>query len=251
MFDLLRARIRHGYQAVKNIRTASVHERYRGFPVIADELSVEFSSLAGVCPGNALDPASASIDIGKCVFCNECARQSNGGISFTNFHKTATDSRDKLIIKPGTTTKEFLQSASASRKKIRSLFGRSIKLRSVSAGGCNACELELNACGNVNFDMGRFGIDIVASPRHADGVIITGPISENMSSALQDTYHAIPEPKIVILMGTCAISGGLFSKSPAIDRSFLSSVDVDLFIPGCPPHPLTVINGLLDLIGRK
>jgi Ni,Fe-hydrogenase III small subunit len=251
MFDLLRARFRHGYQAVKNIRTAVVHERYRGFPVIANEQSVDLAECAKVCPGNALDPASASIDIGRCVFCNECARQSNGGIRFTNFHKTAAGSRDRLIIKQGTTAKEYIETAASVNKIIRSLFGRSIKLRSVSAGGCNACELELTACGNVNFDMGRFGIDIVASPRHADGIIITGPISENMSSALQDTYHAIPEPKIVIAMGTCAISGGLFSGSPAIDRSFLSSVNVDLFIPGCPPHPLTVINGLLDLIGRK
>ena len=131
------------------------------------------------------------------------------------------------------------------------MFGRSLKLRSVSAGGCNACEGELGASSNVNFDMGRYGIDMVASPRHADGIVITGPVTENMAAALEDTYSAIPSPKIVIAMGSCAISGGMFDGSPAVKRDFFERVKVDLFIPGCPPHPLTVVNGILGLVGRK
>ena len=136
------------------------------------------------------------------------------------------------------------------RREIKSLFGRSLKLRQVSAGGDNSCELELNAANNVQFDMSRFGIDFVASPRHADGVVITGPITKNMAKALEICYEAIPEPKIVVLVGTDAISGGIFEDSDQLDRSFLENHKVDLYIPGNPAHPLTIINGLLDLTGR-
>lgn len=110
----------------------------------------------------------------------------------------------------------------------------------------------MNAAGNVNFDMGRYGIEFVASPRHADGIVITGPISVNMAEALQICYDATPAPKIIILVGTDAISGGLFEKSPLIDRSFLDRYSVDLYVPGNPAHPLTFINGVMDLIrGNK
>ncbi|HPN64944.1 MAG TPA: NADH:ubiquinone oxidoreductase, partial [Candidatus Goldiibacteriota bacterium] len=126
-----------------------------------------------------------------------------------------------------------------------------LKLRQVSAGGCNGCEMELNACSNVNFDMGRFGIDFVASPRHADGIVITGPVTKNMAPALEDTYKSIPLPKIIIAAGTCAISGGVFKDSDALDRSFFEKHKIDLYVPGCPVHPLTFVNGVLKLIGRK
>ena len=126
-----------------------------------------------------------------------------------------------------------------------------MKLRQVSAAGDNSAELELNAAGNVNFDIGRFGIEFVASPRHADGIVITGPISENMAAPLQICYDAIPDPKIIILCGVDAISGGIFSDSPALNRKFLDKYKIDLYIPGNPPHPLTFINGVLDLIKKK
>jgi len=96
--------------------------------------------------------------------------------------------------------------------------------------------------------MGRFGIDIVASPRHADGIIITGPITENMANALEDAYLSIPDPKIIILAGTCAISGGIFQTSQAHKREFLEKYQVDLYVPGCPIHPLTFINGISDIL---
>jgi len=149
-----------------------------------------------------------------------------------------------------TNAQSYEKTAIQARKDIKKLFGRSLKLRSVSAGGCNGCEMELNACSNVNFDMGRFGIDVVASPRHADGIIITGPITENMVYALNDSYLAVPHPKIIIVVGSCAISGGKFAGSPAINREFLKNHKIDLYIPGCPVHPLTVINGILNFIGR-
>ena len=111
--------------------------------------------------------------------------------------------------------------------------------------------MELNAANNVQFDMSRFGIDFVASPRHADGVVITGPITVNMAEALQICYDATPEPRIVVLVGTDAISGGIHERNPALDRSFIEKYPVDLYIPGHPAHPLTIINGLLDLTRKK
>ena len=109
----------------------------------------------------------------------------------------------------------------------------------------------MNASGNVNFDMGRYGIEFVASPRHADGIVITGPISGNMAEALQICYDATPSPKIVVLTGTAAISGGIFENSPDLIRSFFNDIKPDLYVPGNPPHPLTFINGILDLTRRK
>jgi Ni,Fe-hydrogenase III small subunit len=103
----------------------------------------------------------------------------------------------------------------------------------------------------VNFDMGRYGIEFVASPRHADGIVITGPISENMAEATQICYDATPDPKLIILVGTDAISGGIFEGSPAVNRSFLDKYKIDLFVPGNPAHPLTFINGILSLLGKK
>jgi Ni,Fe-hydrogenase III small subunit len=129
------------------------------------------------------------------------------------------------------------------------MFRRSLKLRQVSAGGDNSCEMELGAAGNVNFDMGRYGIEFVASPRHADGLVITGPLSENMARALEICYDATPAPKVIILVGTDAISGGLFAGSPALKRDFIESHHIDLYVPGNPAHPLTFINGVMDLLG--
>ena len=132
---------------------------------------------------------------------------------------------------------------------MRRRFGHSLKLRSVSAGGCNGCELEINALTNVNFDIGRYGIDIVASPRHADGLVLTGPITRNMADALQLCWDAMPDPKLVIAVGACAISGSPFEGSPAVERSFLERFKPTLYVPGCPPHPLTFVCGVLDLLG--
>src|SRR5260370_33584241 len=133
---------------------------------------------------------------------------------------------------------------------MRRLFGRSLKLRVVSAGGCNACEADVSVLGTLGFDLGRFGIQIVASPRHADGLLITGPVTENMKFALLKTYEAVPAPKVVIAVGACGIAGGPYIGHPQQHNGADSVVPVDLYIPGCPPHPWTILDGLLRLLGR-
>jgi Ni,Fe-hydrogenase III small subunit len=143
-----------------------------------------------------------------------------------------------------------LKLAHALDEKTRRLFGRSLKLRVVSAGGSGASEADLNVLGTVVFDMGRFGIQVVASPRHADALVVTGPVTENMRSALLDTYAAIPSPKLVIAVGAEAISGGVFRDHPEVHNGCGSFLPVDLYIPGWPPHPLTILDGLLRLLGR-
>jgi Ni,Fe-hydrogenase III small subunit len=133
--------------------------------------------------------------------------------------------------------------------RTRKLFGRSLRLRSVVAGSCNGCEAELAALGNVVFDMGRFGIQFVASPRHADGIVITGVVNANMRDAVERTYAAVPDPRLVIAVGACPASGGPFRGSLEI-VGMPDDIPVHLWIPGCPPHPLTVLDGLLRLLGR-
>jgi Ni,Fe-hydrogenase III small subunit len=145
---------------------------------------------------------------------------------------------------------DALQFAQVLDEQTRRLFGRSLKLRQVSAGGCNACEADVNVLNTVVFDLGRFGIQFVASPRHADGLLITGPVTQNMRLALQKTYDAVPAPKMVIAVGACAIAGGPFIDHPEVHNGADAVVPVDLYVPGCPPHPLTILDGLLRLLGR-
>ena len=205
-----------------------------------------------VCPTGALKLNPISIDMGKCTFCGACKNVcETHAVDFSNFYKLTSTDREKLIITEDMSASDYEKVAIEVKKEITSMFSKSLKLRQVSAGGCNGCEMELNACSNVNFDMGRFGIDFVASPRHADGIVITGPISENMAFALEDCYKSVPNPKIVILCGACAISGGVFQESSTLNREFLKKYPIDLYIPGCPVHPLTFINGILSYIQDK
>ena len=242
MLETLKLRIYQGQQFIKDIPNAQMREQFRGFPTIVDAQVDE-----KICPTGAISNNPLSIDMGKCTFCGACARKCSS-IKFSNYYKLASTDRNKLIITPNMTGEEYNKVAFEVRKEIKKVFGKSLKLRQVSAGGCNGCEMELNACSNVNFDMGRFGIDFVASPRHADGIVITGPISENMAYALEDCYKSTPEPKIVVLCGACAISGGVFQNSTKLNRAFLEKYPIDLYIPGCPVHPLTFINAILDFI---
>ena len=240
---------KHGIQYVPDLKKVELAPLFRGRPVISDDISAtEAVMLSKLCPVNAFNEHDCSIDLGRCVFCKECEFACPGKIRFTNDYKIATNDRESLFVRSGDNSIDI--DDSNVRKEIRKLFKHSLKLRQVSAGGDNSCEMELNASGNVNFDMGRYGIEFVASPRHADGIVITGPITENMAEALQICYDAVPHPKIIILVGTDAISGGIFSESNALQRKFLEKYPVDLYVPGNPSHPLTFINGILRLLGK-
>ncbi len=245
MFDTLKLKYYQGNQFIKDIENAPMREAFRGFPVLNP--NVDCSGLEEVCPTGAISTNPLCVDMGKCTFCGKCSKVSDA-VKFTNGYKLTSSSREKLVVTPDMTYEEYQKTAVEVKKEIIKVFGKSLKLRQVSAGGCNGCEMELNACSNCNFDMGRFGIDFVASPRHADGIVITGPISENMAYALEDCYKSTPDPKIVVLCGACAISGGVFQASQKLNREFLDKYPVDLYIPGCPVHPLTFINGILSYI---
>jgi Ni,Fe-hydrogenase III small subunit/NAD-dependent dihydropyrimidine dehydrogenase PreA subunit len=249
MIENIKILIHQGKQYIPDVTQAEVPGIFRGRPIITDS-AVDEQSLVELCPTGAISANPVCIDLGKCIFCGECAFAYPGKITFTTDYKIVTNERNRLVIKEGS-NKPIELNPELIRKEISKYFSGSLKLRQVSAGGDNSCELELNACGNVNFDMGRFGIEFVASPRHADGIVITGPITENMAEPLQICYDAIPEPKIIILAGTDAISGGIFADSPALNRSFLSKYTIDLFVPGNPIHPLTFVNGVLELIRRR
>lgn len=252
MLDTLKARIYQGKQYIKDIENAPMRAQFRGLPVLEAEKCSKCGKCLNVCPTGALKINPLSIDMGKCTFCGACKNIcENHAVDFSNFYKLASTSRENLIITEDMQSTLYEKIAVETKKEITSVFSHSLKLREVSAGGCNGCEMELNACSNVNFDMGRFGIDFVASPRHADGIVITGPITENMAYALEDCYKSVPNPKIVILCGACAISGGVFQESSQIKREFLEKYPIDLYIPGCPVHPLTFINAVLSYIREK
>jgi Ni,Fe-hydrogenase III small subunit len=155
----------------------------------------------------------------------------------------------QMDVQPGPTLEE---SAAALRDRIRGRLGRSLHVRQIDAGSCNGCELEIAATTNPLFDLERFGVHFVASPRHADVLLVTGPVTRNMEIALQRTYEATPEPRVVVAVGACGCSGGIFGESGyaalgGVDRV----VPVDVYIPGCPPRPQAILNGLLVAVGVR
>ena len=240
----------HGWQYIPDLNNVTLTEEFRGRAelTVTDEMN-DVEAAAKMCPTGAITVAPFTLDLGRCLFCGECALRAPRNIRFTNDYKIGSTSRQALIITPETKAIDFHKENVESF--IPKLFGRALKLRQVSAAGDASVEMELNATGNVNFDFGRYGVDFVASPRHADGVVITGPISKNMAEPLDICYNSIPDPKIVIVCGSEAISGGLYAQSKAVDRSFLDKYKVDLWLPGTPTHPMTFIDGVMNLIGLK
>lgn len=240
----------HGWQYIPDLNSVELTEEFRGRPELSttEDMS-DAKAAASLCPTGAISFEPFSLDMGRCLFCGECARRAPRNIRFTNDYHIASASREGLIVKEGDTKIEFHHEAI--RPEIPHLFSKALKLRQVSAAGDNSVEMELNATGNVNFDFGRYGVEFTASPRHADGVVITGPISKAMAEPLEICYDAVPEPKVLIVCGSEACSGGLFAESKAIDRRFLECHKVDLWLPGAPTHPMTFIDGVMNLVGRK
>jgi len=243
MFTTLKNRFEQGYRTCNYPKEKpAVFERYRGRPIIHKDVSPEMlETCAKACPQDAIDIGQKKIDMGRCVFCGTCEQISNGKfVTFTGDFEISTSEKNHLL-----TNGDLPSLAEHSKQHFKKLFGRSLQLRQVSAGGCNACEADLNVLATPFFDLARFGINFVASPRHSDGIVVTGPVSKNMKTALLKTYEAIPDPKVVIAVGSCTITGGPFRGSPEITEGLDSILPVDLFIPGCPPHPLTNLHGLL------
>ncbi|HUT10225.1 MAG TPA: 4Fe-4S dicluster domain-containing protein [Thermoguttaceae bacterium] len=200
------------------------------------------------CPTQAIQwtpqTRKLSLDTGRCLFCRACERAcDSGAVRFSREFRLASSSRPALVV-----TDDSPLPPVELDDTIHHLLGRSLRLRQVSAGGCNACEADINVLNTVGWDLGRFGIQLVASPRHADGLLITGPVTQNMRVALEKTYQAVPSPKIVIAVGACAIEGGPYVDHPEVHNGAASVVPVDLFVPGCPPHPLTILHALLTAV---
>ena len=252
MLKALLTRARQGHRTMRYPDAAPppLPAHFRGAPQIDPSRCPDgCRDCADACPTNAITVSgkSVSIDLGRCIFCPECeAACPAGAIHFTDEYRLAARTREDLQLRAGETEKL----AAALEAKLRRLFGRSLKLRVVSAGDCNGCASDVNVLSTIGWDIGRFGIQYVASPRHADGLVLLGPIPDNMLLAVRKTYDAIPAPKLVIAIGACAISGGIYAGHPEQHDGVTSVLPVDLFIPGCPPHPLTILDGFLRLLGR-
>jgi len=250
MIKAILARIKQGHRTMRYPKEPlPLPDRLRGFPELNRPSCPPNCRLcADACPVGAIDcSAGLSVDLGKCLFCPDCVDACpHGGIKYTNDARLAANRREDLVVKGG----EERRLAQALDAKMLKLFGRSLKFRSVVAGGCNGCEADTNVLATVGWDIGRFGLQFVASPRHADALWVTGPVTANMREALLLTYEAIPAPKLVIACGACAINGGPFIGSPEHNDGLGDLLPVDLYIPGCPPHPLTILDGLLRLLDR-
>ncbi len=251
MLSVIKARAKQKYRTSRYPAEAPVMpDRFQGLPEVKPDACGADCQAGCVqaCPVGAVSRGGGrlAVDLGRCLFCGECERACpHGCIRFTRDHALAARSREAFVRDGG--PKPL---AAALDGRLRKLYGRSLKLRQVSAGGCNACEADCNVLGTLVFDLGRFGIQFVASPRHADGLLITGPVTKNMELALRKTYDAVPEPRIVIAVGACAIAGGPYIDHDEVRNGAASVVPVDLYVPGCPPNPWTILDGLLRLLGR-
>jgi Ni,Fe-hydrogenase III small subunit/Pyruvate/2-oxoacid:ferredoxin oxidoreductase delta subunit len=252
MYNIIKSRILQGCRTLPfPAPPESMPDRFRGLPEIAVQPCLKgCNQCQVVCPTAAIYPrslgAGIQMDLGRCIFCGECVGVCPvKKIKFLQDYQLSCRTREGLQVSKD--QRPVMEPLTGEKYK---LFHRSLKLRQVSTGGCNGCEVDVNVLNTLAFDLGRFGIQMVASPRHADGLLITGPVTQNMYKALLKTYEAVPSPKIVIVTGSCAISGGLFRDMPDVKNGVGNILPIDLYIPGCPPHPWTILDGLVRLIHR-
>ena len=243
---------------------ARIPESFRGAP--QPRPGALFSALPPpeVCPSGAITASSEqgryAIDLARCLFCGRCAEGSAGdAIELGRQVELAARGRERLVVEVGRDEAGRVAQLPPAQgeardqevaDRIRRVLGRSLQLRHLDAGSCNACDWELTALLNPVYDVRRLGIDFVASPRHADGVVVTGPVTRNLEVAVRRTWEAVPEPRVVIAVGACAVSGGIVGRSYASAGGVAEVLPVDVFIPGCPPTPEAIIFGLLLAVGR-
>jgi Ni,Fe-hydrogenase III small subunit/formate hydrogenlyase subunit 6/NADH:ubiquinone oxidoreductase subunit I len=278
MFKIIQKTIRTGIVTTTYPdEPAQISEHFRGRPNFDFEKWKDARTAAEVCPTGAIslcdnvDSRRVTVDYGLCVFCGLCSEASSDhAVRITQEFELATPVRQNLVftaeymLNPDGTHGELRAVHRASsnveadvetvgrkaREKIQKLLKRSLAIREVDAGSCNGCELEIVALNNPIYDIERFGIQFVASPRHADMLLVTGPVTRNMELALLKTYRAMPEPKVVVAVGACGISGGIFGENYASLGGVDRVLPVDVYIPGCPPRPQALLHGILLAVGR-
>jgi Ni,Fe-hydrogenase III small subunit/formate hydrogenlyase subunit 6/NADH:ubiquinone oxidoreductase subunit I len=278
MFKIIQKTISTGIVTTKYPdEPAQMSERFRGRPSFDFEKWKDARPAAEVCPTGAIsvcdegDSRRVTVDYGLCVFCGLCAEASaDRAVRITQEFELASADRRNLILTAeyslhadrthrqlravhrgsGEIKADVESVGQKAREKIQKLLRRSLAIRQVDAGSCNGCELEIVALNNPVYDLERFGIQFVASPRHADMLLVTGPVTRNMELALLKTYQAMPEPRVVVAVGTCGISGGIFGKNYASLGGVDNVLPVDVYIPGCPPRPQALLHGILLAVGR-
>jgi Ni,Fe-hydrogenase III small subunit/NAD-dependent dihydropyrimidine dehydrogenase PreA subunit len=250
MWNSLKARLFQGFRTGRfPDAPPTLPEHFTGRPEIIPGKCTGCGKCTAVCPTDAvsLNEKNVSVDTGKCIFCGKCFDSCpENALINSREYRLAAMSREKLISDGTPYTPE-----QPTDRGFLKLCGNSLKIRQVSAGGCAACELDFNVLNTLAWDMGRFGIQVVASPRHADCILVTGPVSGNMLEALKKSYDAAPRPVWVIACGTCAVSGGIFAGSEAVNDGVEKILKPDIYVPGCPPNPATLLEGILRLMGRK
>ena len=273
MFKILQKSLSVGSATVDYPRTAPhLAEQFRGCPQFDFAAWSDARPAADACPTGAIavhdrDGArQVTVDYGRCIFCGECEQASaDGAVRMTRqFELAATDRRDLVLTAEYTLHPDgshaALRSATGGPSDeepgkriaaaIQNLLGHSLAIRQVDAGSCNGCEQEIVALNNPVHDIERFGIHFVASPRHADMLLVTGPVTRNMELALRKTLAATPAPKVVVAVGACGISGGIFGTNYASLGGVDAVISVDVYIPGCPPRPEALLHGILLALGQ-